>query len=728
MKKILLTTGIIAAGAFPTPALDVNDYCNVKIATPASVKDMHPLGNGNSFTAISDDGKAIEVFSYRTGQKISTIFSLDEVKGDVKIADFEGYTISDNEKKILIWNDSHKIYRHSFTAQYYVYDVLRKTLAPVSNAGPQRDAVLSHDGRMVAYMRDNNVYISNIDYKSDKAVTTDGELNKVIYGSPDWAYEEEFGMVNSFRWSGDDSVLAFLRFDESNVPVYNFDVYKAYSEENPLSDLYPQAYTYKYPLAGYPNSSVEVMAYNVDNMTLRKMDLPIGREDYVPCLDFDGKGANLMVTVLNRDQNHLSLYRVNPASTVAHPVIEEKSNAWLAPSAYQMVKYYANSFVIGSDRSGYCHLYEYDYNGNLLRQLTSGDWNVTDFYGRDAKTGKIFIQTTMLGAINRNLATVDTKGRASLLNNVPGTESASFSSDFSCMVRKYSSAQVPPQYTLCTASGKVIKELEMNRDYAARYASAPKMEFLKVPNAAGEEMDAYIIRPVGFSESGNYPLLIYQYNGPGSQLVLNAWKMDGTYYLASQGYVVAAVDGRGTGGRSRSWSDCVYRHLGDLEVKDQLAGASYFSALPYVNASRTACFGWSFGGYMTLMELSDPSCRFKAGVAMAPVADWRFYDSIYTERYMTTPQQNEAGYEASSALMKSGNLKGRLLIMSGTSDDNVHFYNTLKYASKLNEEGTIFDMMALAGFEHSLRDGNARARLYSKIVDFLDTHVKGSGK
>ena len=725
LNKNIITLGIAgvsACAAFAAP-LTIDDYCSPELTAPAGVKEMRPLNDGESFAAISDDGKAIGVYSYKTGEKVSTLFSIDGVKGDVRIDSFDGYELSANEKKILLWTNSQKIYRYSFTADYYVYDILRSTLARVSDGGPQRGATISHDGRMVAYQRDNNLFISNIDYKSDKAITTDGKVNEIIYGTPDWAYEEEFGMINSIRWSADDNTLAFIRFDESRVPVYSFDEYRSYCDADPLGDMYPTAYSYKYPLAGYPNSSVEVYAYNVDNRTTKKMDLPV-EGAYVPCMEFDGEGTNLMVMLLNRDQNSLQLYKVNPGSTVAHLVLSEKSEAWLSPSAYQMVRYYPKSFVIGSERSGYRHLYEYDYNGNMLRQLTKGDWNVTNYYGRDPKTGLHYVQTTQNGPINRNVASVDSKGNVNMLNKAEGTESASFSKNFAYYLRRYSSATVPPQYTVCNSKGKVLKTLETNEAYAAKYSAAPRMEFLKVKNAVGEEMDAYIIKPADFDPSRSYPLMMYQYNGPDSQQVLNAWKMDGIYYIASQGYIGAAVDGRGTGNRSREWATSVYCHLGEYETADQLAGAAYFASLPYVDADRTSCFGWSYGGYMTLMELSSPDCRFKAGVAMAPVTDWRFYDSIYTERYMLTPQQNESGYNKASALEKTENVNARLLIMSGTSDDNVHFYNTLKYASKMNYEGKVFDMMALAGFEHSLRMGNARTQLYRKIVDFLDSRLK----
>lgn len=719
---ILGITGMSVCSAIGSP-LTIDDYCLPSNTAPAGVKEMRPLNDGESFAAISDDGKSIDVFSYKTGEKISTLFSIDGVKGDLRIDSFDGYELSANEKKILLWNNSQKIYRYSFTADYYVYDIMRSTLARVSDGGPQRGATISHDGRMVAYQRDNNLFISNIDYKSDKAITNDGKVNEIIYGTPDWAYEEEFGMLNSIRWSSDDNTLAFIRFDESRVPVYSFDEYRSYCDDDPLGDKYPTSYSYKYPLAGYPNSSVEVYAYNVNNRTTKKMDLPV-EGAYVPSLEFDGAGENLMVMLLNRDQNSLQLYKVNPGSTVAHLVLSEKSEAWLSPSAYQMVKYYDKSFVIGSERSGYRHLYEYNYSGNMLRQLTKGEWNVTAYYGFDSKSGIHYVQTTQNGPINRNVAAVSTKGGISMLNNQEGTESASFSKNFKYYLRKYSSATVPPQYTVCNSKGKVLKTLETNDAYARKYAGAPRMEFMKVKNAVGEEMDAYVIKPADFDPSRRYPLMMYQYNGPDSQLVLNAWKMDGIYYIASQGYIVAAVDGRGTGNKNRAWSTSVYRHLGEHEVADQLAGAEYFASLPYVDANRTSCFGWSYGGYMTLMELSSPDCRFKAGVAMAPVTDWRFYDSIYTERYMLTPQQNQRGYDSASALEKTANVNARLLIMSGTSDDNVHFYNTLKYASKMNFEGKVFDMMALAGFEHSLRMGNARTQLYRKIVDFLDSQLK----
>ncbi|MDE6716726.1 MAG: S9 family peptidase [Muribaculaceae bacterium] len=704
-------------------ALTVEDFCDPKICAPTTIKAIIPLDDGMSYSAISDDGKRIDVFSYKTGQRISTLFDIDAVKGDVKIDSFDGYQLSGNEKKILIWNDVERIYRRSFTAQYYVYDIIRGTLKRVSENGRQRDAVMSHDGRMVAYTRDNNIFISNLDYGTDYAVTDDGKINSIINGSTDWSYEEEFYLVNTLRWSGDDNTLAFVKFNETDVPVYSFDQYRSYCEGDPLKDIYPSSYSYKYPLAGFPNSTVTVHSYNIDTRILKTMDLPIGK-DYVPSIEFDGEGKDLMVMLLNRDQNDLRLYRVNPASTVGHLILSERSDAWLNPEAYQMCAYGASSFVLGSERSGYRHLYEYDYNGNMLRQITKGDWNVTGYYGKDDKTGRHFFQSTLTSPINRTVASIDAKGNVTLLSPEEGTGLASFSQGMQYYILNYSNATTPNIYSVYQNTGKKLFEIETNSSYASKYTAAPQKEFLKIKNDEGVDMNAYIIKPSDFKPSGKYPLLMYQYNGPDSQEVLNRWKMDGVYYLASQGYIIACVDGRGTGNRDRKWANSVYRQLGKYETRDQLSAASYLRSLPYIDAENTACFGWSYGGYMTLMELSDPSCRFKAGISMAPVTDWRFYDSIYTERYMTTPQQNESGYDSSSALLRTKDMNSRLLIMSGTSDDNVHYYNTLKYASKLNYEGKVFDMMCFTGFEHSLPMCNARVMLYRKVLDFLNTNLK----
>lgn len=724
-NRIMIVTALACQGAVANASpLTVEDYCDVALNAPVALGGVTPLDDGESYASISSDGKSIDIYSFKTGKKTGTLFSIDTQKGDLKISEFDGFSLSANGKKVLLWNNKEKIYRHSFKADYYVYDRMRGTVKRVSEKGPQRGATISHDGRFVAYERDNNIFISSLDYGTDNQITKDGVRNKVINGSPDWSYEEEFGMQTSLCWSGDDNILAFIRFDEQLVPEYSFDMYRSYCEADPDKDVYPGSYSYKYPLAGYPNSIVTVNAYDLGNRNIKKMNLPISDSDYVPLIDFGGaEEERLMVMVVNHDQTQMRMFSVNPLSTVGKQIYSDNSDAWLSPDAYQMVSYDKDGFVIASERSGYRHLYQYDYSGTLRKQITKGDFNVTAYYGKNSTTGAYYMQTTSLGAINRSVAMVDSKGVMKLLDDKAGTSAATFSTDFSYYLRSYSNAVQPPCYQIFNSKGGKIHDIELNEAYAGKYKNAPKMEFLKVKNNAGQEMDAFIIKPADFDASKKYPLLMYQYNGPDSQLVLNKWKMDGIYYIASQGFIVAAVDGRGTGNRTREWATTVYKQLGKYETEDQIAGANYFATLPYVDAGRMGCFGWSYGGYMTLMELGHKGCPFKAGVAMAPVTDWRFYDSIYTERYMLTPGQNAAGYATASALRYTPDVQARLLIMSGTSDDNVHFYNTLKYASKMNSEGKIFDMMAYAGFEHSLGMCNARVQLYRKILDFLKTNL-----
>lgn len=727
MKTRSLSAVALFAGFFLSTteiaALELNDYCDLSVCTPKSIKEITPLSDGQTFAAMSDDGKKIEIYSFKTGKKTGELFDVDKVKGDVKISEFDGFEVSKNGKKILLWNEKEKIYRYSFTAEYYVYDTFRSTLQRVSQNGRQRAATMSHDGRYVAYVRDNNVFISNLDYKTDLPVTKDGEINKIIYGVADWSYEEEFDIRNTLCWNNDDTVLAFMRFDESEVPVYSFDNYTGSCEENYLKQLYPKDFEYKYPLPGFKNSKVSVLAYNLDNKVIKTMDLPITESDYVPSVAFDGDEKNLMVMILNHDQNNLRLFSVNPASTVSRLVMTQTSTTWLSPTVYQKVRYEKGNFIIFSEESGYKHLYLYDYNGNKIRQITKGDFNVTNYYGKD-KLGNYYFQSTIDGPINRTISVVDSKGGLKRLSKEGGTAEAWFSSTLDYYCECYSNSQTPPQYTLHDNKGTKTADIELNQEYARKYADAPKMEFLKVKNAVGEDMNAFVIKPSGFNSTNKYPLVMYQYNGPDSQEVLNKWRMEGIFYLASKGYVVACVDGRGTGNRTNAWTKSVYKELGVKETEDQLAGAAYFASLPYVDASRTSCFGWSYGGYMTMMEMGDPNCKFKCGISMAGVSDWRYYDALYTERFMQTPGQNESGYEKSSAIARIKNVKGRLLLISGANDDNVHMINTLKYGSALSGEGQVVDMMIYPGFEHSLRMCDARPQLFRKIEDFLNLHLK----
>lgn len=723
IKRIALC--VAAAGTMTAAfAITPEEYCVPSMAAPAEVKEMTPMPDGETYAAVSDDGKSIELFSFKTGKKTGELYNPANVKGDVKMDYFDGFVISDDGRRVMLWNDKEKIYRTSFTAEYYVYDVARQTMKRVSEKGAQRGATLSHDGRKVAYMRNNNLYISNLDYDTDNPITADGKVNSIINGLPDWGYEEEFLVVNTIRWNGDDTVVAYVKFDESEVPTYSFDAYRNFCMAEPTEDLYPAQYRYKYSLAGYPCAKVSVHAFNLDTRATKKMDIPMADNEYIPSMEFDGAGKNLMITVLNHDQNYLRLFKVNPASTVAHVLLEERSEGgWISPEAFALNGYYEDFFVYGSQKSGYCHLYKYNYDGVAQGSVTSGDFNVTKNYGFDKKKGVHYLQTTGLGAVNRTVVAVNGKGAVTMLTGKPGWEDARWSQGFSYWMREWSDASVPPVYSLMSADGKILTTVEDNAAYKEKYASAPARELLKVKNDLGEDMDAYMIKPHDFDASKKYPVLMYQYNGPDSQEVQNKWRVDGLNYLAEQGYIIGCVDGRGTGFRTRQWAFAVYKQLGVIETTDQIAGARYFASLPYTDATRVGTFGWSYGGYMALMELTREGNPFKCGVSMAPVTDWRYYDNNYTERFMLTPQQNESGYAKSAPMTYTENLKVPLLIMSGTSDDNVHFYNTLKYTSKLMSEGKLFDMMVFTGFDHSLRVCNVRVQLYRKVAEFLERNL-----
>lgn len=711
----------ISSVASSVDNLTIEDYCDIKRNAPSTIKEMTPMPDGETYLCIGDNGKTIDSYSYRTGKKQSTVFDVANIKGDIKISEFDGFEVSENGKYLLLHNDVEGIYRYSYRGEYYLYDIMRGTMKRISNNGKQRAATMSHDGSRVAFERDNNIYIANLDYGTEIQVTKSGKINSIKNGTPDWVYEEEFGILNTMRFSPDDSMLAFITFDESKVPLYSFDVYSSYCNPKEEYENHPGEFSYKYPLPGENNSVVSVNVFDLDTRITKTMDIPMEETDYIPSMEFGGSSERLMVMVLNRDQNLLKLFNVNPKSTIAKVILTETSNAWLSPDAYQMVDYSANNFVIGSDRSGYRHLYKYDYSGNLKCTLTTGEYYVTDYYGTNT-IGEYFLQCTKEGPTERNIAKIDSKGNLRLLHPGKGWESASFSKGMKYYVRTFSDVITPPQYTLWSSSSK-IADLELNKEYADRYVHSPRKELTKVRNSAGEEMNAYIIKPFDFDSTRRYPLVMTQYNGPESQEVRNKWSVDGVNYLASQGYIIACVDGRGTGFRSRAWSDVVYKQLGKIETSDQVDAANYFAALPYIDPNRVGCFGWSYGGYMSLLELSYENNPFTAGVSMAPVTDWRYYDSIYTERYMLTPQQNEDGYNVASTLDKTFGMNSSLLIMSGTSDDNVHIFNTLKYTSKLTSEGKTFDMMAWTNFDHSLRMCNARVQLYKKVLDFFNTRM-----
>jgi dipeptidyl-peptidase-4 len=721
ISKILAGAFIATATTFGASALELSDF--VLSYRPYGIAATQKALNGEYYYQKSTDGSKIFRIAYKNEANETTIFNSEELKG-CKITDWDGYEMSNDETKILLHTDTKMIYRYSYIADYYVYDVKSQRIAKLTDEGGEEIATLSPDNQKVAFVKNNNVYIKNLADGSITTVTTDGEKNKIINGVPDWVYQEEFGILNSLKWSPSSNTLAFIRFDESQVPMYSMTMYEGDCHPNKDYSLYPGSYDYKYPVAGEKNSVVSVMAYDLATSRLQKMNLPITDNDYVPHIDYGTQDDRLMVSTLNRTQNDLHIYAVNPATTQATEVYAEQSTSWIDSKSANDVMYYDTFFVMPSEKSGYMHLYQYAYDGKLIKQLTSGNENVTEFYGYDKARKQFFYQRTN-GPLNRMVESVDAAGKVTALTDGDGTYSAKFNSNFKYYIRTFSSQRIPNQYAIYNVNGKKVRDLELNREFAEKYTAptVPHREFITV-ESDGYKLNGYIIKPVDFDPNKKYPVIMQQYSGPGSQQVLNKWSLDWQEYFATQGFIIACVDGRGTGGREKAFQSVVYQKLGKYESIDQIAAAKYMASLPYVDAKHIGIWGWSYGGYEALMAMSTPGSDYAAGVAIAPVTSWKFYDTIYAERYMRTPQENPDGYRDAAPLENTDKLKGKLLIMWGSADDNVHVINSMQYISKLHGQGNQFDMMIYTNMNHSINGCSVRLPLYQRVLNFFKANLQ----
>ena len=724
----LMALVFVAMVAF-AQQIALEDVVNYKYH-PKSVREVRPLANGESYSCVSDDGQRIERCSFKTGEVVEILFDVSIARG-VSVRSVEGYIISPDERNILIETNRTSLYRHSAVSTYYIYNVKNKTLTPLSTNGPQECPKFSPDGNVIAFVRDNNIFLVKLLYNNaESQITKDGEMNKIINGKPDWVYEEEFGFNCAFDFSADSEVIAWIRFDESNVKTFSFPWYKG---SNPSKDeyaLYSGIYEYKYPKAGEENSKVSVLTYDIKSRVTRTMQVPVDVDSYIPRIQFTGEKDKLMVLTLNRHQNRLDFYAVNARSTTAQLVLREENKRYVDEAAYAHLDFSRDQFVLLSERDGHQHMYLYTIGGQLVRQLTSGDFEVTAYYGTDA-TGKTFYYASNEGSpLEQYIYKVDALGKKTKLSAEKGFHSAVFSKGCVYYLNTFSNLENPPIYTLCNAAGKVLKVVEDNADLKAQRASLPlgTAEIISVTTADGIQLNGWMVKPYDFSAAKKYPVLMYQYSGPGSQMVHNSYFngfMGGLMWehrLAEKGYIVVCVDGRGTGGRGSDFKRCTYLKLGDLESRDQVETALWLCKQPYVDASRIAIWGWSFGGFNTIMSMCEGRDVFMCGVAVAPVTDWRFYDSAYTERFMRTPQENPAGYDC-SPLHRYEKLKGDLLLIHGLADDNVHYQNTAELAEVLVQTNFQFDMQVYTNRNHSIYGGNTRCHLVKRIENYLDGHL-----
>lgn len=717
ITSILLTISIVAYG---NDVQSISKYVFPQ-NVPSSPVEYVYMPDGLTYLTLNNNGKSIVKYDIKTGKEIETVIDVAKTRG-AKIDAIEGFELSQDGSKLLVYTDKQMIYRRSFKASYYVYEIKRNMLVALSeNFTHQQAPVFSPDARVVAFVVDNNIYLKKLDYNTEIAVTTDGKINEVINGVPDWVYEEEFTTNNSMTWSPDNMTLCFIKYNEKSVKDYTMQLYKGTCNPKRQYEFYPGEFKYKYPVAGEVNSVVSVHSYDVETRKIKKVALPDDRIEYIPRIAYGHDATRLIVTTLNREQNRMEIYAANPKSTVVKSIYVEESDSWIAPETYETIKYYPDYFILNSDKDGYSHIYQYSYSGNLMRKVTSGQYEVTDFYGFD-NLGNAYFQSTITGELNRVVSKLDRKGNIVHLSDEQGTASAVFSPAMNYAMLNYSNITTPPVYKIIDIKGKEIRVLEDNASYAATYKSVPQKEFFKV-KSNGIELNGVMLKPADFDISKKYPVIMTQYSGPGSQQVRNRWQMDWEYYAVTQGFIVVCVDGRGTGFRGNEFERVVYKQLGYYETIDQLAAAKHVSSLSYVDSKRIGICGWSYGGYETLIAISHKQSPFAAAVAIAPVTDWRYYDTIYAERYMLTPQSNEEGYNAGSPIKLAKNVSCPLLLMSGTADDNVHFQNTIEYVSQLQSNGILCDMLIFPNMNHSINHCNARSLVYAKMIDYFKRNM-----
>ena len=701
---------------------------------PENIYGVTPIpGDGEHYTQMNAAGTQVIKYSFRTGQQVEVLFDATQAR-ECPFRQFDSYRFSPDGGTLLIATETTPIYRHSYTAVHYLYSLKRNAEGRIDNkverlsdGGPQQVPVFSPDGTMIAFVRDNNIFLVKRLYgNSESQVTTDGQRNAVLNGIPDWVYEEEFAMDRALEFSADSKMLAYVRWDESAVPSYSFPLYAGEKPRREDYAKYPGAYTYKYPKTGEANSKVSVHTFDIKTKVTRTLKLPLEADAYIPRIRFTRDADKLAVFTLNRHQNRFDLYMADPRSTVCRLALREETDTYIKEGTFDNIRFYDGHFVFMSERSGFSHLYWYDLNGNLDKQITRGDFEVKSFLGLDEETGTFYYTSNEGSPLRQAVWKTDRKGRKTRLTAEEGTHTAQFSTDMKYFLDRYTSLDTPTVITLRDNTGRTLTTLVDNAALNRKLAeyALPAKEFFSFQTSDGTTLNGWMMKPADFDESRKYPVIMYQYSGPGSQEVLDRFGISWETYMASQGYIIACVDGRGTGGRGAAFEKCTYLNLGVREARDQVETALYLGLQPYVDKERIGIWGWSFGGYMTLMSMSEGTPVFKAGVAVAAVTDWNYYDTIYGERFMRTPQENADGYRASSAFTRAENLHGDLLLVHGSADDNVHFQNCAEYAEHLVQLGKQFDMQLYTNRNHSIFGGNTRMHLYTRLTNFFNTHLK----
>ncbi len=696
-----ITIEEIYTGAFRTKGMD----------------ELQSMKNTNQYTVLNSDratkSQQIDLYDFATLKKVSTLI---DTKNFAELADgIDSYNFSKDEKQILIANNSNQIFRHSFTADYFLYNISTKVLTKILEQ--VQEPTFSPDGTKIAFAKGNNLFIYEVNSKKISQVTSDGKKNAIINGITDWVYEEEFAFVRAFDWSADSKKLAFIRFDESQVPEFSMNVFQ--------KDLYPSVETFKYPKAGEKNAEVSLHIYNTNLNISKKIDIGNYADFYIARMKWTNDANILSAQILNRHQDNLDLIFVDGNSGATKVVLNEKDKAYVDVTD-NLTFLQDNSFIWTSEKDGFNHIYLYDKTGKLKNQVTKGNWEVTSYYGFDEKTKTVFYQSVEKGSILRDVYKISLDGKKKVkLSQQIGTNSATFSPDFTYFINTYSSVTVPTTYTLNSSKdGKQVQSIVDNStllDKLKKY-DLPTKEFFELTTEKGHKLNAWMIKPKDFDASKKYPVFMTQYSGPGSQEVANNWLDTNDMWfmmLSQQGYIVACVDGRGTGYKGAAFKKCTQKELGKYEVEDQIDAAKVIGNYAYVDKTRIGIFGWSYGGFMSSNCLFKGADVFKMAIAVAPVTNWRFYDSIYTERYMQTPQENASGYDDNSPINHVNKLKGNFLLIHGTADDNVHVQNSMQMIEALVQANKQFDWAIYPDKNHGIYGGKTRIQLFNKMTNFI---------
>ncbi len=701
-KKDITLEDIWSKGTFRT------EYLN---ALNSMEGDFYTLLNYNE-----DSSSSVDMYSYETLEKVKTIVSTKNIP---EIKYISTYSFNSDETKLLLSTNYQAIYRYSYTATFYIYDIASKSVTWLGDN--LQEPTFSPDGKKIAYVKNNNLFVKEISTNTVSQITIDGEKNKIINGITDWVYEEEFGFVKAFQWSNDSEKIAYLRFDESNVPEFSMDIYGM--------DLYPKQQVFKYPKAGEDNSKVSVFIFDLPAYKSTKIN--VGNYEYIPRIKWTNNANLLAVTTLNRHQNDLKLFFVNATTKETKVVLNETDNAYIDITD-NLTFLDNNSFIWTSEKDGHNHIYHYSENGKLIQQVTKGNWEVTNYYGYNKSKNTIYYQSSENGSINRGVYSIKLNGKKKkLLSNSTGTNRAAFSKNMRYFINTFSDANTPPVYTLYNADGKLIKTIIDNaglKEKISSYNLSPK-EFSTI-NINGNELNMWMLKPANFDTTKKYPLFMYQYSGPGSQEVANRWNRSNDYWhqmLAQKGIIVVCIDGRGTGLKGAAFKKITQKQLGKYEVEDQITAAKKLSELPYIDEHKIGIWGWSYGGFMSSNCILKGNDIFTMAIAVAPVTSWRFYDSIYTERYMQTPQENASGYDMNSPLTHARKLKGKYLLIHGTGDDNVHVQNTMRMINALISANKQFDVEIYPDRTHSIYSTrNDRLHLYKKMTTFIEQNLQNN--